>query len=95
VYKLFNLVPFAWNNFGWAAILHQTPTILALCIVCAFGTSMDIMAVQAELPREIDADWEISTVGMSNIAAGLFTGGGPGAFRCGMHLYGLYSYNRK
>jgi MFS superfamily sulfate permease-like transporter len=41
---------------------------------------MDIMAVQAEVPREIDADQEIFAVGLSNVAAGLFTGGGPGVF---------------
>ena len=47
VYALFNLVPFEWRNFGWLAMAHQLPTVLAVCIVCSFGTSMDIMAVQA------------------------------------------------
>ena len=83
VYKLYNLVPFHWDNIGWAALLHQAPTLLAVCVVCSFGTSMDIMAVQAEVPHEIDADKEISVVGLANVAAGVFAGGGPGVpWRC-------------
>jgi hypothetical protein len=50
VYKLFNLVPFHWDNIGWLALAHQLPTMLVVCIVCSFGVSMDIMAVQARPP---------------------------------------------
>jgi hypothetical protein len=40
------LVPFSWDNIGWMALAHQLPTVLVVCIVCSFGVSMDIMAVQ-------------------------------------------------
>jgi hypothetical protein len=79
VYQLYNLMPFAWSNIDWWALLHQFPTLLAVCVVCSFGTSMDIMAVQAEVQDEIDADGEVAVVGWANVAAGIFTGGGPGA----------------
>jgi MFS superfamily sulfate permease-like transporter len=77
VYRLYNLIPFTWSNIGWHALLRQAPTLLAVCIVCTFGVSMDILAVQAQLPYEIDADREMASVGAANVAAGLFTGGVP------------------
>jgi MFS superfamily sulfate permease-like transporter len=75
VYRLYNLIPFQWSNIGWYALLRQAPTVLAVCIVCTFGVSMDIMAVQAQLPFEVDADSEMASVGAANVAAGLLTGG--------------------
>jgi MFS superfamily sulfate permease-like transporter len=36
------------------------------------------LCLQAEVPHEIDADNELTTVGLGNIACGLLTGGGPG-----------------
>lgn len=79
VFKLFNLVPFAWGNIGWLALVAQAPKLLALVLMCAFGTSMDIMAVQAEVSEEIDTDWEVMVIGWSNVFAGIFGGGGTGA----------------
>jgi MFS superfamily sulfate permease-like transporter len=105
VFQLFNLVPFSFRNVAWGAVVHQAPTMLALVIVCAFGTSMDIMAVQAEVPYEIDNDAEVSAVGLSNVAAGLFAGGGTGAicysslaeclqsFSFLMSMVGIYPYH--
>lgn len=40
---------------------------------------MDVMAVQAEAPWELNSDQEISALGVGNLLAGLFAGGGPGA----------------
>jgi MFS superfamily sulfate permease-like transporter len=31
-------------NIDWGAIARQIPTMLALCFVCSFGTSMDVIA---------------------------------------------------
>lgn len=79
VFRMFNLVPFSWGNIGWAALLRQGPKVLALLAVCAFGTSMDIMAVQAEAADEVDADWEVTSIGWANVLAGIVGGGGTGA----------------
>ena len=46
-FELYNLVPFAPGNIGWAELARQLPTVLVLCVVCSLGTSMDVMAVQA------------------------------------------------
>lgn len=78
VFRLYNLVPFAWGNIGWAALLRQGPKLAALIAVCAFGTSMDIMAVQAEAAQEMDADWEVMSIGWANVLAGAVGGGGTG-----------------
>lgn len=50
---------------------------------------MDIVAVQAQVEYEIDSDYEVSTIGYANLAAGLFAGGGTGvepALLCMNHL---------
>jgi hypothetical protein len=31
-------------NISWKVIARQIPTVLALCFVCSFGTSMDVIA---------------------------------------------------
>lgn len=85
VYQLFNLVPFAWSNISWMSILRQAPTAVALALVCSFGTPMDIVAVQAQMDYDIDSDYEVSTIGYANLAAGLLAGGGTGRKPC--HLW--------
>lgn len=81
VYELFNLYPFAWSNISWASIARQVPKAIALALVCSFGSPMDIVAIQAEVDNEIDSDYEASTIGFANLAAGLFAGGGTGDFK--------------
>jgi MFS superfamily sulfate permease-like transporter len=77
-FGLYNLVPFSLGNIGWEALLRQVPTLLVVCVVCSLGTSMDVMAVQAETPWELISDQEITALGVGNLLAGLFAGGGPG-----------------
>ena len=79
MYELFNLVPFSWSNISWISVVRQAPTAIALALVCSFGTPMDIVAIQAQVDYEIDSDYEASTIGYANLAAGLFAGGGTGA----------------
>eukprot|EP00892_Ulva_mutabilis_P001349 jgi/Ulvmu1/11214/UM072_0051.1 len=80
VFRMFNLVPFSWGSIGWLALARQAPKLLALVVVCAFGTSMDIMAVQAEADAEVDTDWEVQTIGWANVLAGAAGGGGTGSY---------------
>ena len=46
VYELYNLKPFSLSNIGWAALARQAGKMLAVCVVCSFGSMMDITAVQ-------------------------------------------------
>jgi sulfate permease, SulP family len=82
VFGLFNLVPFSWSNIAWGAVLRQAPTAVAMLLVCCFGTPMDIMAVQAQVDFDIDSDYEVTTIGTANLAAGALAGGGTGAHAC-------------
>jgi hypothetical protein len=79
-FELYNLFPPALDSVAWGVLARQLPTVAVLCAVCSLGTSMDVMAVQAEVPWELDSDREISALGVGNFLAGVFGGGvGPGA----------------
>ena len=59
-----------WQLYGapsdihWHAIWPQIPKLLALFMVVAFGSSMDMAAIQQDMPvRQIDYDRELMTVG--------------------------------
>jgi sulfate permease, SulP family len=41
-YEVYRLL--ASDNIDWTAVAKQIPTMLALCFVCSFGTSMDVIA---------------------------------------------------
>lgn len=45
-----------------------------LMTVVTFGSSLDVAAIQAELPYKMDFNEEMKTVGKSNVMAGIFGG---------------------
>lgn len=51
VYGLYNLVPFRWRAIGWAALARQLPKVATVCVVCSFGSTMDITAMQVRFVR--------------------------------------------
>ena len=51
VYELYNLIPFSLSNIGWAALARQAGKMLTVCIVCSFGSTMDITAMQVRSSR--------------------------------------------
>jgi hypothetical protein len=53
----------------------QLGKLVALYFVVAFGSSMDIAAIQADSPRDLDYNSELVTVGLSNL---LTAGAGVG-----------------
>ncbi|KAK9839095.1 hypothetical protein WJX74_009429 [Apatococcus lobatus] len=76
-----------WQLYGapsdihWHAIWPQIPKLLALFMVVAFGSSMDMAAIQQDMPvRQIDYDRELMTVGFSNLASGLAGAGFTGSY---------------
>jgi hypothetical protein len=68
----------AASNIDWGVLAKQIPTLVALCFVCSFGTSMDVIAVQADVPESINVNHEIQAAGVANVATGILAGGGPG-----------------
>jgi len=84
VWKLFDFPHmFSSTNGGgvlWSAMPRQLPTVLALAFVVAFGSSLDVAAIQQDNPEELDYNKELVTVGVSNIVAGLTGAGYPGSY---------------
>lgn len=62
VWQLFNLGD--PKGILWSALPRQLPTVLALAFVVAFGSSLDVAAIQQGSPDELDYNRELVTVGM-------------------------------
>lgn len=73
------MTPLSLDNIAWGALARQLPTMAVVCLVCSLGTSMDVMAIQTEVPWELDTDVEITALGVGNLLAGVLGLGGPGA----------------
>eukprot|EP00040_Diaphanoeca_grandis_P019374 m.102250 g.102250 ORF g.102250 m.102250 type:complete len:981 (-) comp27395_c0_seq2:91-3033(-) len=76
----------AWDNsypkmhlIRWEAIPPQIGTWFAMYFVVAFSSSLDVAAIQMELGRPLDFNYELQTVGFSNFLSGL-TGGFTGSY---------------
>ena len=61
-----------YELFGWQtglvalhlpALVAQLPTLAAMFFVCAFGSCLDVAAIQADMEEPIDFDAELSTAG--------------------------------
>lgn len=66
-----------YNNFqdiGWDTMPSQLPLVAGLFCVVAFGSVLDVAAIQAEQPKPLDFDGELRMIGMSNFASGCFGG---------------------
>jgi len=75
VVKLFNFEKVDWG----AAFPSVLPTFFAMFAVVAFGSSLDVAAIQFELGEPLDYDSELVTVGISNVVSG-FLGGYTGSY---------------
>lgn len=77
-YEVFTLFDFRKVHWG-AAFPRVIPTFFAMFAVVAFGSSLDVAAIQFELGKPMDYDSELVTVGISNTISGL-TGGYTGSY---------------
>eukprot|EP01025_Chloroclados_australasicus_P038986 TRINITY_DN4023_c0_g1_i5.p1 TRINITY_DN4023_c0_g1~~TRINITY_DN4023_c0_g1_i5.p1 ORF type:complete len:784 (+),score=96.96 TRINITY_DN4023_c0_g1_i5:30-2354(+) len=68
------------DKVTWSILPRQIPTVLALFLVVAFGSSMDVAAIQSDYPKELDFDRELVTVGISNVVTGLLGVGFTGSY---------------
>ena len=72
-----------WNGFQFkhVKLAKVLPSVIstwfAMFFVVAFGSCLDVAAIQMELGRRLDFNKELKTVGISNILSGL-TGGFTG-----------------
>ncbi len=63
LYALFNIHDWRLSSIDKMAMLRQTPKLLALFFVVAFGSSLDVAAIQAGVPDTLDYNHELKTVG--------------------------------
>ena len=63
VYELYNIHDLKFDGIYWNVIPRQIPTALALFFVVAFGSSLDVAAIQQDSPDPLDYNKELVTVG--------------------------------
>ncbi|KAL4547721.1 hypothetical protein Ndes2526B_g06954 [Nannochloris sp. 'desiccata'] len=82
-----------WKNFPpknifWEAVPRQAGKLVGLYFVVAFGSSMDIAAIQSDAP-DVDYNSELITVGLSNVATGIAGVGLTGSYIFSQTLFSL------
>lgn len=63
VYSLYNIHDLKFDGIYWGVMPRQIPTALALFFVVAFGSSLDVAAIQQDSPDPLDYNRELVTVG--------------------------------
>lgn len=63
IYELFNIHDAQFDGVSFSAMLKQFPKVIGLFVVVAFGSSLDVAAIQADSPEPLDYNHELKTVG--------------------------------
>ena len=65
IYELFNwkLEGFSIGGVMWSTMPRQIPQLIGLFAVVAFGSSLDVAAIQQDSPTQLDFNAELMTVG--------------------------------
>ncbi|KAJ8603136.1 hypothetical protein CTAYLR_004589 [Chrysophaeum taylorii] len=58
----------------WETLPRIATTWIGMVVVVAFSSSLDVAAIEMELGRPLDYDSELRTVGLGNLASGIFGG---------------------
>ncbi|KAK9811232.1 hypothetical protein WJX72_000395 [[Myrmecia] bisecta] len=80
IYGLYNIHSPALDGIYLPAVWPQLPKLLALFFVVAFGSSLDVAAIQADMPDPLDYNHELKTVGLANMISGLVGAGFTGSY---------------
>ena len=68
IYELFNIHDTKFDGVSFSAMLQQFPKVIGLFVVVAFGSSLDVAAIQADSPEPLDYNHELKTVGEAHLA---------------------------
>ena len=63
VYGLYNIKGMHFEGLSMHAMLQQLPKLVPLFFAVAFGSSLDISAIQTESPEPLDYNRQLSTIG--------------------------------
>lgn len=74
----------------WSVLPSQTLSLMAMTVVVALSSSLDVAAIEIELKRPLDYNYELKTVGLSNIISGL-TGGYTGSYIFSQTIFSMRS----
>ncbi|KFM27070.1 Uncharacterized protein C24H6.11c [Auxenochlorella protothecoides] len=88
-WSLFGFDAFPPTTIHWRFVPKQAGKILALYFVVAFGSSMDVAAIQADVATPLDYNKELVTVGMSNLVTGMAGVGYTGSYIFSQTLFNL------
>lgn len=85
----------AWSLFNfrvvqWDVLPAVLPTWLALVLVVAFSSSLDVAAIEMEVQRPLDYNYELRMIGVSNLLSGL-SGGFTGSYIFSQTIFCLRS----
>lgn len=63
LYELYHIKDIEFDGVYLAGLLRQAPKAIALFLVVAFGSCLDVAAIQADTPGQLDFNHELQTVG--------------------------------
>lgn len=72
----------------WAALPGQILTALSMIFVVALSSSLDIAAIDLEVPKPLEYNYELRMLGLSNLVSGL-TGGYTGSYIFSQTVFSL------
>lgn len=72
----------------WAALPGQTLTVLSMITVVALSSSLDIAAIDLEISKPLEYNYELRMIGLSNILSGV-TGGYTGSYIFSQSIFSL------
>lgn len=79
-----------FDKVVWSALPSQFPIVISMIFVVALSSSLDIAAIDLELPKPLEYNYELRMIGISNICSGI-TGGYTGSYIFSQTLFTLRS----
>ena len=79
---------FQFDKVVWSAFPEQVLTVCSMIFVVALSSSLDIAAIDLELPKPLEYNHELCMIGLSNLVSGL-TGGYTGSYIFSQSIFSL------
>lgn len=79
---------FKFDKVVWSALPGQSLTAISMIIVVALSSSLDIAAIDLEIPKPLEYNYELRMIGLSNILSGL-SGGYTGSYIFSQTIFSL------
>ena len=77
-----------FDKVVWSALPGQLITVLSMIVVVALSSSLDIAAIDLEIPKPLEYNYELRMIGLSNILSGM-TGGYTGSYIFSQSIFSL------